>query len=71
MYTVTTTMNLDWAKLEQQKATLVQVADIMSQDKEDDLMAIVHIIDSIQDSAAVSFGEAVVFPEMTRRSKEN
>ena len=61
---VTTTLAVDWPALEEQKKTLVEVAAGQPQDKEDDLMAIVHMIDDIQDAAAKQFGEEIVFPAL-------
>lgn len=55
--------NIDWASLRSQKMTLLQVIGISRPTVAEDLQAIVHLIDALQDEAAAVLGDVVVFGE--------
>lgn len=53
---------IDWALLRQQKLTLNHVIDrFAGLPQEEDLCGILHLLDTLQDEAAKSVGEDVVF----------
>lgn len=56
--------SIDWASLRSQKMTLLQVIGISRPTVAEDLQAIVHLIDALQDEAAAVLGDVVVFGEV-------
>lgn len=56
-------MNVDWTLLRSQKLTLMQVIATSPPTVAEDLTGILHLIDSLQDEAALFFGEEVIFGE--------
>ena len=57
-------MNVDWTLLRSQKLTLMQVIATSPPTVAEDLTGILHLIDSLQDEAALFFGEGVIFGEL-------
>lgn len=56
--------NVNWRELSDQKATLVFIRRVYQSGSsiDEDLSGIIHLLDYIQDEAAKTLGEEIVFP---------